>query len=612
MRRYVFVLALLLLPLTCLPALAAPVSTAAIDTTCKYDTSLYSGCSLKVIQRPLATLPARVRPGDTLTVWAAAAPSAAGWSAALRFGALSVPLSPGGGGYSASMGMWVLGFQVPAGVAEEVYDLVLASSSTPTDTTHHSVKVLPAFRKDYYFAQITDTHLPEHNFSPNFSTCDTTGMADFDAVIDDLNYIHPEFILHTGDLVNEGTLNKLYSDFEMPRALRMLYRLHDPVFVVTGNHDVGGWTPTPVPQGSSRRDWWRFFGWTFLYDSAGVSPPAGYPYHSQMYTFDYDSLRCIGIETYLNYDNWKASLYGSGSMTTEEINWMNQQIAAAGPLHKLLFYHFDFAQGANTGSTTGPWQLNIPSLGVDGAIWGHYHSVPEDNKTSHTAHPFDLGCQSVITYRQYRMVRVHNGNISPTLMQQAGTALTKSWSGPNDGSRTRLTVAVTNSSTESWEHARVVFHMVDHDSFYAATGGTVAQTIREGGMIHVYVDCTLTGGGGVTTLSVAPTTPIPSDVGGTPFATLRLESPAPSPYRPGSGRLALRYTLPAACTVRLEVCDAAGRRVATLADGLQGPGLHAAAWDGRDAGGRAAAAGVYFVRLAAQGEERSGRVVVVR
>ena len=36
------------------------------------------------------------------------------------------------------------------------------------------------------------------------NTSDTTGMADFDAIIDDMNLIHPEFILHTGDLVNEG------------------------------------------------------------------------------------------------------------------------------------------------------------------------------------------------------------------------------------------------------------------------------------------------------------------------------------------------------------------------------------------------------------------------
>jgi len=52
--------------------------------------------------------------------------------------------------------------------------------------------VLPAFRSSFYFAQISDTHLPEHAFSSGgvIDTTDTTGMADFDAVIADLNMIH--------------------------------------------------------------------------------------------------------------------------------------------------------------------------------------------------------------------------------------------------------------------------------------------------------------------------------------------------------------------------------------------------------------------------------------
>mgnify|MGYP002260495281 CR=1 FL=1 len=48
-----------------------------------------------------------------------------------------------------------------------------------------------------YFAQISDTHLPTHAFSSGgvINTADTTGMADFDAVIDDLNLIHPGQLL---------------------------------------------------------------------------------------------------------------------------------------------------------------------------------------------------------------------------------------------------------------------------------------------------------------------------------------------------------------------------------------------------------------------------------
>jgi hypothetical protein len=551
---------------------AAP-SAALLDTTCHYG----YGDTLTVIWKPLATLPELARPGDTLTVWASAPAAPTTWSASLRLAALSVPLTPAGGAFQANLGWWVLGFRVPSGVPEELYDLILSSSTGLLDTTRHSVKVLPAFRGDYYFAQISDTHLPEHSFSPSFSTCDTTGMADFDAVIADLNLIHPEFILHTGDLVNEGELEEYYNDYEMGRAQRMVYRLRDPMFLSSGNHDIGGWTPTPPPPGTSRKNWWRYFGWPFL-----GSPPPGAPYHTQNYTFDYDSLRVIALEAYLNngsYDNYQTGTYGGGSFTPEQITWLDQQIAAAGPRHKLVMYHFDFDQGANTGSTSGPWQLNIASLGVDGAIWGHDHSVPENTVTPRTAHPFNLGCQAVIDgKRTFRIFRVHNGNLSPGPMHHSGTntdSLSASWSGPNDGTRSRLSVTVNNQFGETWDHARLVFILADHDSDYAASGGTVAQAIRLDGVVNVYVDCVLPASG-IVNVSVAPSTPVAGVAAAHP-SRLALGRPSPNPLGPRSRRVSVSYTLPTAGPVELGVFDLSGRRVAMLVHGGAGPGAHSAA-----------------------------------
>ncbi len=51
--------------------------------------------------------------------------------------------------------------------------------------------------------------------------------------------------------------------------------------------------------------------------------------------------------------------------------------------------------------------------------------------------------------------------------------------------------------------------------------------------------------------------------------------------------------------VTLAVYDISGRRVATLVDGLTGPGEHKVVWDGRDSSGRPVASGVYFARLEA-------------
>jgi hypothetical protein len=95
-------------------------------------------------------------------------------------------------------------------------------------------------------------------------------------------------------------------------------------------------------------------------------------------------------------------------------------------------------------------------------------------------------------------------------------------------------------------------------------------------------------------------------VGGGPGLALRLAPIQPNPSR---GPILLRYTLPEAQDVRLELFDAAGRRVRTLAEGMFAAGPHEARWDGRDAGGRAVHAGLYWARLATPRGSRSERFV---
>ena len=83
----------------------------------------------------------------------------------------------------------------------------------------------------------------------------------------------------------------------------------------------------------------------------------------------------------------------------------------------------------------------------------------------------------------------------------------------------------------------------------------------------------------------------------------------PNPF---TEALRIRFTLPAAAAVRLDVFDLRGRRVRTLLDGRLPPGAHTAAWDGRDAAGAAVPAGVYLYRLRAGTATLSQTVVRVR
>ena len=69
---------------------------------------------------------------------------------------------------------------------------------------------------------------------------------------------------------------------------------------------------------------------------------------------------------------------------------------------------------------------------------------------------------------------------------------------------------------------------------------------------------------------------------------------APNPF---VGQVALRYTLAVRDDVRLEILDVSGRRVRLLEDGSRDAGVRTIHWDGRDDGGSARAAGLYFAHL---------------
>lgn len=103
---------------------------------------------------------------------------------------------------------------------------------------------------------------------------------------------------------------------------------------------------------------------------------------------------------------------------------------------------------------------------------------------------------------------------------------------------------------------------------------------------------------------------IPTGVGdgGVPNVAASARS-YPNPFNP---QTTIEYVVPAGGPVRLAVFDARGRQVRVLAAGDAEAGTHTVSWDGRDDGGQAVASGVYFLRFEAAGEERVGKLVLVR
>jgi len=93
-------------------------------------------------------------------------------------------------------------------------------------------------------------------------------------------------------------------------------------------------------------------------------------------------------------------------------------------------------------------------------------------------------------------------------------------------------------------------------------------------------------------------------------ARLLLHAPSPNPFNPST---VVGFELPRAVRAGVRIFTADGRLVRVLAQPTSfAAGNHTLRWDGRDEHGRAAASGVYVVRLDAGGESRSQRAVLVR
>lgn len=87
-------------------------------------------------------------------------------------------------------------------------------------------------------------------------------------------------------------------------------------------------------------------------------------------------------------------------------------------------------------------------------------------------------------------------------------------------------------------------------------------------------------------------------------SVFEFEAPWPNPFNPS---VALRFALPEAGRVRLDIFDLQGRRLETLLDGHHDSGRHEVRWD---AEGRAS--GVYFARLQAGDQSLSHKLLLLK
>jgi hypothetical protein len=84
----------------------------------------------------------------------------------------------------------------------------------------------------------------------------------------------------------------------------------------------------------------------------------------------------------------------------------------------------------------------------------------------------------------------------------------------------------------------------------------------------------------------------------------------PNPFNPETS---IRYNLPAASNVKIEIYDLLGRRVRTLVNvNNQVAGYHQALWNGRDDGGVPVASGVYIYRITTNAQSLARKMILMK
>jgi len=92
----------------------------------------------------------------------------------------------------------------------------------------------------------------------------------------------------------------------------------------------------------------------------------------------------------------------------------------------------------------------------------------------------------------------------------------------------------------------------------------------------------------------------------------RLHPARPNPFNP---RTTIAWTIDPGATdvsVRVEIHDLRGRRLATLVDGRRSPGEHQVVWDGRAANGAPAVSGTYVAVLEVDGAQQARFLTMIK
>ena len=421
------------------------------------------------LKRPLFSFPVIVRVGDAFKIECEAEEETKDWQVFLSHEYRLTSLEVKQAKYVKERALWDIKVTVPKGLPEEIYDLMISSSSGE-DTQPRAVKVIFNFKKEFYFVHLTDTHI---GCSGQFVS---KGFPDSKAIlkkiVEEVNLINPEFVLITGDLIHcaedvgrillnykaphmtqtdegiKAIMEKEYNDF-----LDIISKFKVPVFIIPGNHDM-----------------------------VGLENPLAKEYYEKVigpryYSFDYGDYHFTGLD---NSNMMEATPICYGKEALADDLDKEQLIFLENDLKKnqdkrlrIIFFHVPIAK------TKSQFKALAEKYNVDLALCGHLHRDHTVSKTK----PIWIETKSSLDFGGYRLIRLKDDKIA-SYGGYKGDRKASLWAynldlsyfPQNNGKFDQITAAITNKTEEYFENALLRFIM-PRAGKYQVTGGNLSQEV---------------------------------------------------------------------------------------------------------------------------------------
>jgi 3',5'-cyclic AMP phosphodiesterase CpdA len=371
---------------------------------------------------------------------------------------------------------------IPDTLPVELYNLTLTifDGNYFNVTQPRAVDVISSFKNDFTFIQLSDLHVGSYRGRPGHPLQNINNN-DLLQAIKEVNLLHPDFVIISGDLVHGQVYHNEYSH-EYPLLYNILQTIDVPTFICPGNHD--GYNK---PGEDGKTFWTHYFGPDYYSFNYG-------PYHFQMLdSYDFTKPQRFTL--------WFAPLHWGGAIGDTQLHWIQTDLAAntQAPLTFMVLHH-NPSYNATTDSLIPTPYLNrqpllnlINDYNVDMVIGGHTHwdNVTTQNgtvfvTTTTTSGKPDAGQHAYQGYRQYT---IQNGTITNYNYQdpQNSTPIYKL-------TLKQLTPTSVTINNQQIHPATITLRFTVPLGTYTPSFGSIIQTRSNATSSELYVQATIPAG----------------------------------------------------------------------------------------------------------------------